>query len=279
MEKLHAGRMNSQIPIIINNRDRLAPMLRLLRWLERAGQRDIYIVDNDSTYPPLLAYYRRCPYQVIYLNENVGHIAAWTQGIVEQVAKDQYYVLTDPDIVPVKHCPTDALAHFRDILDHYPDRFKVGFGLKIDDLPGRYKFAAMVKAWEGQFWTRMIEPGVYDAPIDTTFALYRPGSPHLVSSLRTGEPYVARHIPWYTNTLRPNREERYYRAHARTDLNHWDGMELPDRQYTMMATAGIPLPQPQPAAKVSLLRRLTRRRSQAQPGSERSRTSDRARAM
>ncbi|HET9111698.1 MAG TPA: hypothetical protein VFN78_12795 [Ktedonobacterales bacterium] len=252
---------DTQVPIIINNRDRLEPLLKLLDWLQRAGQHNIYIVDNDSTYPPLLAYYRRCPYKVIMLRENVGHLAAWTQGIVEQVAKDQYYVVSDPDIVPVEYCPTDALDRFRDILDRHPDRFKAGFGLKIDDLPSHYKFASEVKAWEGQFWTMEREPGVFDAPIDTTFALYRPGSPQLVSALRTGEPYVARHTPWYANTRRPDREERYYRAHTRADVNHWDGTELPDRLYTMMENAGLDVKQPQPREKVSLLQRVLGRRS------------------
>ncbi len=248
----------SQIPIIINNRDRLEPLRQLLTWLKRAGHRNIVIIDNDSSYAPLLAYYPRCPYRVIHLGENVGHLAAWTRGIVEEVAHDQYYVMTDPDIVPVEYCPTDALAHFYSILDRYPERLKVGFGLKIDDLPVRYKFAAEVKAWEGQFWTKPVEPGVYDAPIDTTFALYRPGTSGYVSALRTGEPYVARHTPWYSSTRHPDREELYYRAHVRTDVNHWDGTELPARLYQLLSNAGISVAQSEPQHR-SWIQRLIRR--------------------
>ena len=250
----------TQVPIIVNNRDRLNPLRQLIGWLERAGQRDIYIVDNDSTYPPLLAYYRRSPYTVIRLGENVGHVAAWTRGIVEQVAANRYYVVTDPDIVPVKYCPINVIDHFHALLDRYPDRFKVGFGLKIDDLPAHYRFAAEVKVWEGQFWAKEVEPGVYDAPIDTTFALYRPGSPHHASALRTGEPYVARHTPWYAHTRRPDREERYYRGHARADLNHWDGTELPDRLYAMMNDAGVSVPQPPERRITSLFQQVIKRR-------------------
>ena len=250
----------SHIPIIINNRDRLHPLRQLIGWLERAGHRNIVIVDNDSTYPPLLAYYRRCPYKVIRLGENVGHLAAWTCGIIEQLASDQYFVVTDPDIVPVHYCPTDALSHFRNALDRYPDCSKVGFGLKIDDLPAHYQFAAEVEAWESQFWTKTVEPGLYESHIDTTFALYRPNSPHQTSGgLRTGEPYVARHTPWYANTRRPNREERYYRAHARADVNHWDGTELPERLYRMMADAGVSVQQRPMQRTSTLLQRMIMR--------------------
>ena len=46
-----------QIPIFINSRDRLICLQRLIDWLQNAGYRNIYILDNDSTYPKLLNYY------------------------------------------------------------------------------------------------------------------------------------------------------------------------------------------------------------------------------
>jgi hypothetical protein len=252
--------MDTQYPIFINNRDRLQPLVQLIRWLEKVGQTSIYIVDNDSSFGPLLEFYERCPYEVIRLGQNMGHLAPWESGWVGKVCPDQYYVVTDADIVPVSYCPDDALAHFRDLLDRYPERLKVGFGLKIDDLPRHYKFAAEVRAWEGQYWQHEVEPNVYDAVIDTTFALFRPGLDQVFqifwSALRTGEPYVARHSPWYADTRRPNAEERHYRAHARPDLNHWDTEELPDRLITMMENAGVSVDR----SRLPFLRRLTGRR-------------------
>ena len=252
---------NSQIPILINNRDRLACLLQLIGWLERAGQSNIHIIDNDSSYPPLLDYYRHCPHRVIKLGGNFGHLAPWTQGIVQDLAQDQYYVVTDPDIVPVEYCPADALARFQEILARYPDRSKVGFGLKIDDLPTHYKFAEAVKAWEGRFWEQSLEPGLYDATIDTSFALYRPNSPHNLNGLRTGEPYVARHTPWYVDTRHPNVEDKYYRDHLDPGINHWDGAELPDRLEEMMKSAGISVPRPQGLQFASLFQRFARHKS------------------
>ncbi len=54
-----------------------------------------------------------------------------------------------------------------------------------------------------------------DAPIDTSFALYRPNPPFAIGpALRSGKPYVARHMSWYADTLHRTEEERYYVAHA-----------------------------------------------------------------
>ncbi|HEX3605535.1 MAG TPA: glycosyltransferase family 2 protein [Candidatus Dormibacteraeota bacterium] len=227
----------ADLPVFVNCRDRVTPLRALVDWLEGAGCTRIHLVDNASTYPPLLDYYARSPHTVVRLGRNVGHRAIWESGAVQEHAPGEHYVATDPDIVPVEDCPRDALAWFRELLDRHPDRDKVGFGLRIDDLPDRYRFAGEVRAWEGQFWTREVEPGVYDAPIDTTFALHRPGTdfaapgamPHTARSLRTGLPYVARHTAWYVDSDHPDDEERYYREHARPDTTHWNADTLPQR--------------------------------------------------
>jgi hypothetical protein len=217
-----------QFPILITCRDRLSPLIELLRWLERSGQERIYLLDNASTYAPLLDFYRRTSHQVLRLGANVGQRAAWEAGIVEQYFAGEYYVVTDPDIVPVEDCPPDALDVFHDALQRFPMRCKVGFGLKIDDLPDHYRFAEEVRTWEAQFWEHELVPGLYDAQIDTTFALYRPGVPFQIdNSVRTGKPYIARHTAWYVNSSAPSEEERYYRRRARADVTHWDASELP----------------------------------------------------
>ncbi|MGH2486075.1 MAG: hypothetical protein ACRDHE_08700, partial [Ktedonobacterales bacterium] len=218
----------------------------------------IYIIDNDSSYPPLLEYYHSCPHTVLPLHENVGRLAPWETGIIRQYCADRYYVLTDPDIIPIQECPTDAISRFRDLLDKYPDRDKAGFGLKIDDLPTHYRFAAEVRAWEGQFWDRELEPGVFDAPIDTTFALYRAGAIDTSPSVRTGEPYVARHTPWYTDTANPDPEELYYREHTTSDLNYYDREVLPQR-FTKLLVGEVERYQAQARAQRQLFADLSAR--------------------
>ena len=57
------------IPIVINNYNRITTLLQLINGLESRGYRNIYIIDNKSTYPPLLEYYKNCPYTVYVKQE------------------------------------------------------------------------------------------------------------------------------------------------------------------------------------------------------------------
>ncbi|MCJ7820714.1 MAG: hypothetical protein MUP53_05890 [Bacteroidales bacterium] len=70
-----------QIPIIINNFNRLESMKLLISALEDRGYMNIYIIDNLSTYPPLLEFYKSCPYTVFRLEKNIGSNAFWLSGI------------------------------------------------------------------------------------------------------------------------------------------------------------------------------------------------------
>jgi hypothetical protein len=223
--------VSGDIPVFINTRDRVAPLRELVAWLERAGVRRIVIVDNASTYGPLLDYLDKSPHAVVRLRENLGQAAPWKSHVIHHfVDPDERYVETDPDVVPDADCPLDAIDRFGELLDRHPDVVKVGFGLRIDDLPEHYKHAEAVRRWERAFWQDEVEPGVYRAPIDTTFALYRPRRALAMEpALRTGAPYVARHLPWYANSARPSKEQRYYLAHATAGINNWDDARIDER--------------------------------------------------
>ena len=217
------------VPILINCRDRLESLLALIDYLERAGQDRIYLLDNDSAYPPLLHYLDKSPHEVIRLGRNLGRLAPWEGDVFEELGIKDRFVFTDPDIVPGEDCPLDAVEYFAEVLDRYPDRDKVGFGLRIDDLPDGYPFKSEVVTWESQFWRQTLAPRLYEAPIDTTFALYRAPTQHdLGRALRTGYPYVAHHRPWYLFDPLPE-DEAFYRSRAEgSDVNHWGRESLPD---------------------------------------------------
>jgi hypothetical protein len=216
-------------PVFIIVRDRLSPLRRLIAWLEQAGHDEIWLIDNDSTFPPLLEFLDTTPHQVVRLERNLGHRSPFLSGTVQRIAADRHFVITDPDVVPDQACPLDAIDHFRELLDRYPEIDKVGFGLRIDDLPETYPLAADVRAWEARFWANEVEPGVYRADIDTTFALYRPlDRRHREdSALRTGAPYVAQHLPWYLGPDDLGDEDRWYREHGEPTTLNWDREELP----------------------------------------------------
>ena len=127
-----------QTPIFIVVRDLLSPLQELVGWLERAGQERIVLVDNDSTYPPMVDYLSTTPHTVVRCGWNMGHRSPWLSGAIFEMADEQSYVVTDPDIVPDEDCPLDAIDHFAEILDAHPEVHRVGFGLRIDDLPDHY---------------------------------------------------------------------------------------------------------------------------------------------
>jgi hypothetical protein len=219
-----------QFPTFIPVRDRLTPLLQLLAWLEAVGQQDIWLIDNASTYPPLLGFLSQTEHRVVRLDHNLGHRSPWLSGSVQRHAAGRFFVVSDPDVVPDPQCPPDALDHFRALFDLHPDADKIGFGLRIDDLPEEYPLAQAVREWEARFWTVPIGAGLYRADIDTTFAMYRPLDRRHddTRALRTGPPYVARHLPWYVDPARLSAEDRYYREHADPTISNWDRDALPE---------------------------------------------------
>ena len=67
--------MSRTLPIIINTRDRLSPLLLLLEWLEKCGQTNIWLCDNASTYPPMVDFLSTTKHNVVRLGFNLGHRA------------------------------------------------------------------------------------------------------------------------------------------------------------------------------------------------------------
>jgi hypothetical protein len=217
------GKDIKDIPVIINNRNRYTYLLQLIGWLEKNGYTNIHIIDNDSTYPQLLDYYSNTKHSIHRLKENVGHLALWKTGLIKQFQKD-YYIYTDPDVLPIDECPGNVISFFMEQLNKYPHVEKVGFGLKIDDLPDCYIHKKEVIDWENKFWQKQIAENLYDAQIDTTFALYRPytnGAIWVQRSLRTGGKYIAQHLPWYEDSFNPTEENLYYTTNIRQGASHW----------------------------------------------------------
>jgi len=204
-----------RIPIIINNFNRLDYLRRLIHSMETCGLMNIIILDNCSTYPPLLEFYQTCNYQVIPLQQNYGHLALWKSGLYDRY-KWNYFVYTDPDVVPVAECPKDFIVHFKRLLDKSYKLDKIGFGLRIDDLPDTFSLKEKIIAYEKRYWQKKAGAGVYNAPIDTTFALYKPlsdlkrGEVYTLNAWRTDSPYLANHLPWHVDSNHLSAEDEYY---------------------------------------------------------------------
>ena len=185
-------------------------------------------MDNNSTYPPLLEYLDKCGCNVIHMKKNYGHEVLYKHPKFFFMRNFTFFVLSDPDLTPVIECPSDFVELFFKTMCKYPQFPKVGFSLKLDDLPDEYYLKEEVIKWETRFYDNIIEnDGVklYDSRIDTTFAVNAPlifrSRLKKFSGIRTGFPYQVRHLPWYGE--KPSEELDYYLKSIRKDVSNWNG--------------------------------------------------------
>jgi glycosyltransferase involved in cell wall biosynthesis len=199
------------IPVIINNRNFLTwPKAMVERISRYDGVGEIIIVDNGSTYPPLLEWYKTNPCKVIY-QANLGMTAPWSCQAVNNL-KAKYYVVTDPDM-GLEDTPDDTLLYLKDKLESMKDLEKVGLGLDWQIVESKSPYYERLHRLEKARWEKSkIENDVYiDVNIDTTFALYSK-QVYFIGGGSTTFPYVARHYPWELSLeeARNNEEFKYY---------------------------------------------------------------------
>ena len=210
------GKSIFDIPIFINSRDRVECLKRLVAWLTQSGYRRIYILDQNSTYQPLLDYYAEIDGKlatVIRFSRNIGHMAVFKSDILEILEIDTPYIYTDSDVVPEDTTPVDLIEVFYQILVSCPFFRKVSLGIKYSDITFYNKKEAMKV--EAQKENTPILPNVYIGAYDTTFALY--GNHRFYSVEEAAivriEGAEGLHLPWYYGEVLPPDEE-YYVDHA-----------------------------------------------------------------
>ena len=206
------------VPIFINARDRLGVMKKLIDWLLDAGYRKLIILDNDSTYPPLLEYYSALEsdsrIKIIRLGKNLGFKALWLSGVLEKLKIATPYVYTDPDILPIENCPKDFVKTLMKILDSNHEIRKIGLGLVWEDITFADK--ARIQKHESNYYNgTQVSENLHYAQVDTTFALYSNVRHYnLRFSLRTTGDLRAYHLPWYFDYNNLPADEKYYIEHA-----------------------------------------------------------------
>ena len=225
------------IPIIIISFNQLFYLKQLIDFLKEHKYKNIVIIDNNSSYKPLLDYFDTIASTVTLhrLKENCGHLVFWNNKELFKKYSKGYYVVTDPDIVPVNECPEDFVLHFKRILDRNYQVTKVGFSLKIDDIPDSNPNKQKVIDWESQFWNNQNKEGDYYASIDTTFALYRPKSDYknlsyFLRAIRTNQPYTAIHGGWYFDIKNLTDEQNNYLKIA-NESSSWN-IDINGKLYT-----------------------------------------------
>lgn len=190
------------------------------------------IVDNCSTYPHLLKWYKECPYKVIStegVELTTYNRFVWEiPGLLDNVGN--YYGVTDSDLDF-----TDIPKDFCEVLANHIQRtegiLKCGLALKLEDLPDN-AYANRYREAEKNNFSNVDQYGFYGIPVDTTFAIYskercnslekmwRPegaavpdsflDNSYFYRSHRSPAPYIARHLPWYMDINNLTEEQQYH---------------------------------------------------------------------
>lgn len=186
--------------IYINNRNYLTWPKNMAETLLNQGH-DVYIVDNNSTYKPLLDWYnQQKDIKIIKLGINGGHKAPWVHGIIDT---SDYYVVTDSDL-DISTVPNN----WDEILISGIKEFnveKAGLSLSEKNIPCGNpswildNFCDYPNGDHPLRWGNHIKLNemFFNHPIDTTFAVYAPKTRHSISGIRTNTPYTAKHLPWH----------------------------------------------------------------------------------
>jgi glycosyltransferase involved in cell wall biosynthesis len=202
------------IPVIINNRNLLTWPKAMVERIQRyEGVGEIVIVDNESTYPPLLEWYATNPCR-IERHANVGIAAPWLTQVVANL-KAPFYVVTDPDM-GLEETPDDTLLYLKDKMNIL-NIDKIGLGLDWQRVEDKSPYYKRLRLYEKDRWEKSpVQNDVYmDVQIDTTFALYNVDH-YFIGGGSTPFPYVARHYPWEFSIeeARNSEEFMYYMDNA-----------------------------------------------------------------
>jgi hypothetical protein len=226
--------LRKTLPVVINSFNQLTYLRNSVENFVRNEFKNIIILDNGSSYEPLIEFYNNLPDLfteavkplVIYYNANMGPRYFHQSRLFSQ-------------LLPCAHIYTDPDLHFDDLapnfcsylldLSHKYKLFKVGSALTLpteDEIkpglfmkPGETTQQIPMLEWESQFWQSELEPRIYNAPIDTTLHLFNPdyfeASPYFLVGLRVALPgFEVKHLPWYKNDAVHLEEDLYYKQIA-----------------------------------------------------------------
>ncbi len=217
-------------PIVILNRDRLYPIIEQVTVLKSKGYNNIIVIDNQSTYPPLMEWYAKGEVDVFHNNLTENSCHAFRDLVLQGHPKftnivSDWYVFNDSDIIPLDDVPENFIEDLKNYAIKH-NKTKVGMFIKIDDLDMTYPLNKWVHSYESIYWTNpIVDNGIelYPHPIDTTFAIHAPNTLPTWSNntLRVGVPYIVKHTPFYYNPEDLPDDEKYYLQHMNKKSSNW----------------------------------------------------------
>ena len=200
-------------PIFLTNMNRLTTCKKMVNDLFRLnGNSNITIIDNNSTYEPLLDWYKEVEndIKIIRLHANHGPWVFFNGGFW-QIKEDQYYIYSDADIEINPNMPYNWQEILKEHIEKY-DR-KASLALRIDDIPDHYPYKKIINNHQSICWYTTEEENVYKAITDMTFTMDQKTKGYRYESVRLSGNFACRHIPWYIDFNNISEEEVYYLEH------------------------------------------------------------------
>tara|TARA_R110002153_G_scaffold246678_1_gene402556 strand:- start:2400 stop:3056 length:657 start_codon:yes stop_codon:yes gene_type:complete len=201
------------INVFLINRNLLTTTKNTLDFLRKEKRVKVYILDQQSTYVPLLDYYKTIKEQIFY-NKNEGPYSAW--DVKYRNLRRNNFIVADSDCLYDK-VPSNWLDIMINTLEE-SNVSKVGFSLEIENLPDS-QIGKDAYIHESKYWMNKNKYG-WDAHVDTTFAMYKPYCPFTYDAIRLDKPYCIEHSPWYITEDNISEEWIYYLKNA-SSISTW----------------------------------------------------------
>lgn len=211
------------IPLIIPVFNQLTYLKNLINWWRWYHPENlIHVVDNGSTYKPLIDFYSTIQ------NDNIGVYRFEQNTFIPNlkefinnpnIPKFDYYIISDPDIMPHPNTPINFLEIWKSYIDNH-NFHRVGFNLITKDLPSYLNEREMIIGNETELLSNKVCSyngfDAFRAPIDTTFCLYSSKNGGWKSPMDGGDwgnclrLFDAFHLGWYIDGDNLNPEMKYY---------------------------------------------------------------------
>lgn len=213
----------NKIPIIIISFNRLSNLKDLVEYFLKIGEENIIILDNNSTYPPLLEWLHEINknnnVNVNFLDKNYGHTVYWNINFKNEIKDYEYFVYTDNDIIPYDFYESNWKEVWIEKLNKHKVR-KVGAAISINDIPNSFELKNDVVKHESQFWEEEIKENTYLADIDTTIFLSKTNCNYEYGPALRLSNYLIKHQPWYVDYKNLSEEDEYYFNNLEKS-SHW----------------------------------------------------------
>ena len=170
-----------KVPILILSNNRPLMLANMIKSIEAYTDPETYhiiICDNNSTQKEMIELLKKLEKTHTVLRNKSNRVFEGLNiglKIVKQY-HDKYFIISDPDLLLTPAIPKNWVQKMCEILDNstYP---KVGLALNIKFAIDN-EWVSCIRSSEGKYWQaetkfEFIEDICYEAPVDTTMALYR----------------------------------------------------------------------------------------------------------